>query len=62
MRESLYLSSQCIYSLMPIDIHKIEGQLQSEFNPIQARGDPPKVFVHNSQGFWDNSLKFGDFS
>ena len=24
--------------------------------------DPPKVFVHNSQSFCDNSLKSGDFS
>ena len=34
-------------------------------NPIQARGSlgtPPKVSVHNSQSFGDNSLKFGDFS
>ena len=35
------------------------------FNPIQIRRvfrDPQKVFVRNSQSFWDNSLKFGDFS
>ena len=31
-------------------------------NPIQAREvfrDPSKVFVHNSQSFWANSLKSG---
>ena len=38
----------------------------ARFNPIQARGESlgtiPKVSVHNSQSFWDNSLKFGEFS
>ena len=41
-------------------LHRVD-----KFNPIQARGvfkDPAKVSVHNSQSFWDNSLKFGDFS
>ena len=35
------------------------------FNPIRSRGifrDPPQFFLHNSQSFWANSLKFGDFS
>ena len=33
-------------------------------NPIQARGSLEILltfFVYNSQSFWANSLKFGDF-
>ena len=32
------------------------------FRPGGSLGTPPKVSVHNSQSFWDDSLKFGDFS
>ena len=32
------------------------------FRPGGVFRDPPKVSVHNSQSFSDNSLKFGDFS
>ena len=35
------------------------------FNPIQARGSlgiPPKFSDYDPQNFWDNFLKFGNFS